>query len=188
MDIDEALMQAEEKMESALEYFKKELRGVRTGRAHPGLVDHLHVDYFGSSTELRQLAAINAPAGDLIVIKPFDPGSLKNIEKAIQTSDIGLTPNSDGKVIRLNVPALSGDRRKQLIHQVKEMAEQSKVAVRNARRDANKEIDKAEKDKSTHTSEDDAKRAKDEVQKLTDKYEKSISDLLAEKEKEIEDV
>jgi len=186
MALDETLMEAEEKMESAVAYFREELRGVRTGRAHAGLVDHLHVNYYGSSTELRQLAGISTPAGDLIVIKPFDPGSLKDIERAIQASDIGLTPNSDGKVIRLTVPMLSGERRKQLIHQVRAMAEESRVAIRNARRDANKAIDRDEKDKSTGVSEDDAKRAKDEVQKLTTDCEKKVGDLLAEKEKEIE--
>ncbi|MCG3177858.1 MAG: Ribosome-recycling factor [Phycisphaerae bacterium] len=188
MDLDEILLEAEDKMSKAADYFKEELRGVRTGRAHTGLVDHLHVEYYGSSTELRQLAAISTPAADLIVIKPFDPGSLKDIERAIQASDIGLTPQSDGKVIRLAVPTLSGDRRRQLIHQVKEMSEQSKVAIRNARRDGNKEIDKAEKDKSNPVSEDDAKRAKDEIQKLTEQYEKKIVDLLADKEREIEEV
>ncbi len=188
MPINDILGEARDHMDMAIEYFKEELRGVRTGRAHSGLVDHLHVDYYGSSTELRQLAGISTPAADLIVIKPFDPSSLKAIEKAIQSSDIGLTPHSDGKLIRLNVPTLSGERRKQLIHQVKEMAEQSKVAVRNARRDANKAIDKEEKDSGSSVSEDEARRAKDDVQKMTEQHESQINNLLADKEKEIEDV
>jgi ribosome recycling factor len=188
MALDEILFEAESHMETAIDYFRNELRGVRTGRAHTGLVDHLHVDYYGSKTELRQLAAIGTPSPELIVIKPFDPSSLKDIERAIQASDIGLTPSTDGKVIRLSIPPLSGERRRQLVAQVHKMAEESKVAIRNARRDANKAIDKAEDDKSEPVSEDDAERAKDQVQKLTEQYEKKVADLLSDKEKEIETV
>ncbi len=188
MALDETLLEAEGHMETAVNYFRDELRGVRTGRAHAGLVDHLHVDYYGSKTELRQLAAVTTPSPELIVIKPFDPGSIKDIERAIQASDIGLTPSSDGKLVRLPIPPLSGERRRQLVQQVRKMAEESRVAVRNARRDANKAIDRDEKDDASSVSEDEAKRAKDEVHKLTEQYEKKISDLLAEKEKEIETV
>lgn len=188
MALDDVVNETKEHMEMAVEYFKEELRGVRTGRAHTGLVDHLHVEYYGSSTELRQLAVLSTPAPDLIIIKPFDPGSLKDIERAINASDIGLTPQSDGKVIRLSVPMLSGERRKQLVHQVKDMAEQSRVAIRNARRDANKTIDKLEKDSGSPVGEDDARRAKDQIQKLTESHEKQVNDLLTDKEKEIEEV
>jgi len=188
MALDEILFDAEAEMESAVEYFRTELRGVRTGRAHVGLVDHLHVDYYGSKSELRQLAAIGTPSPELIVIKPFDPGSLKDIERAILASDVGLTPSSDGKVIRLAIPPLSGERRKQLVHQVRKMAEESRVTIRSARRDANKAVDKAEKDESAPVSEDDTERAKKQVQDLTEQYEKKIGDLLTDKEKEIETV
>ena len=188
MALDDILFDAESQMDTAAEYFRTELRGVRTGRAHVGLVDHLHVDYYGSKTELRQMAAIGTPSPDLIVIKPFDPSAMKEIERAILASDIGLTPSSDGKVIRLAIPTLSGDRRKQLTHQVHKMAEESRVAIRNARRDANKAIDKAEKDTAAPISEDDATRAKGQVDKLTEQYDAKVSDLLTEKEKEIESV
>lgn len=188
MALDEVLFEAESSMDSAVEYFRTELRGVRTGRAHTGLVDHLHVEYYGSKTELRQMAAINTPSADLIVIKPFDPSALKDIERAILASDIGLTPMNDGKLIRLAVPALSGERRKQLTMQVHKMAEESRVTIRNARRDANKALDKAEKDKADGVSEDDVQRAKEQVQKLTEQYEKKVADLLADKEKEIQNI
>ncbi|MDD4889977.1 MAG: ribosome recycling factor [Phycisphaerae bacterium] len=188
MALDETLFEAEGSMEAAVEYFRNELRGVRTGRAHVGLVDHLHVEYYGSKTELRQMAAINTPSSDLIVIKPFDPSALKEIERAILASDIGLTPMSDGKIIRLGIPPLSGERRRHLTMQVKKMAEESRVTIRNARRDANKALDKMEKDKSEGVSEDDIKRGKDQVQKLTEQYEAKIAELLVDKEKEIENV
>ena len=146
MAMDDILLDAEEKMEHAVDYLHKELRGIRTGRASAGLVDHIKVDYFGSPTDLRQLATIATPDATLIVIKPFDPGSIKDIEKAIFASDLGITPSVDGKVIRLSVPPLSGERRTQIAAQIKKMAEQTRVAIRNARREANKEIDKEQKD------------------------------------------
>jgi ribosome recycling factor len=184
--MDEILLQAEEQMESAVDYLKKEFRGIRTGRASAGLVEHVKIDYYGSPTDLRQLASIATPDATTIVIKPFDPGSVKDIERGIQASDVGITPSTDGKVIRLSIPPLSGERRKQLSTQVKKMGEATRVAIRNARRDANKDVDKEEK--AGDLTEDDAKRGKDDVQKLTDKYEKQVSDLIDAKTNEIEEL
>lgn len=186
MPSDEILLDVEEKMESAVEYFREELRGIRTGRASVGLVDHIKVDYYGSPTDLRQLATISTPEANQIVIKPFDPNSIGAIDKAIQSSDIGITPHSDGKVIRLTVPPLSGERRDQLVGQVKKMAEASRVAVRNARRDGNKQVDKEQK--AGEIPEDDAHQSKDRIQKLTDKYEQQVDKLLDGKVKDIQEL
>ncbi|MCK4659856.1 MAG: ribosome recycling factor [Phycisphaerae bacterium] len=174
-------------MAKAIEYFKQELRGVRTGRASPGLVEHLRIEVpsYGSTMELRELASVTAPEPSLLVVKPFDPGTLKDIERGISTSDIGITPQSDGKSIRLPVPALSGERRKQMVQQAKKMAEAQKVAIRNVRRDTNKHID-AEKKNSTLT-EDEADTAKEKTQKLTKQHEDQIDTLVASKTKEIEE-
>jgi len=186
MAMDEIQFEVEEKMESAVDYLRSEFRGIRTGRASAGLVDHIKIDYYGSPTDLRQLAAIATPEATLIVIKPFDPGSLKDIEKAIYASDLGITPNVDGKVIRLAVPPLSGERRTQIVAQLKKMAEACRVSIRNARRDGNKEVDKQQK--AAELTEDEAKKGKDVIQKLTGDYEKKVSDALAAKTKEIEEI
>ena len=184
--MDEILFEIEEKMEADIEYLRKEFRGIRTGRATTGLVDHIKVDYYGSPTELRQLASIATPEATLIVIKPFDPQSIKDIEKAIYASDLGITPSVDGKVIRLSVPPLSGERRRQITSQIRNMSEQTRVALRNARRDANKHTDALQK--SSELTEDEAKRGKEEIQKLTDKFEQAVTELLEAKTKEIEDL
>lgn len=183
MPTDDILLDCEEKMEKAVEFFRQELRGIRTGRASAGLVEHVKVDYYGSPTELRQLASIAVPEPDLIVIKPFDPTSIKDVERAIQASDLGITPNSDGKLIRLSIPPLSGERRKRLASQLKKMAEDARVAVRSIRRDANKATDKEKNDGSL--PEDDAEKCKAEIQKLTDECGKSIDEMLEEKNKEV---
>lgn len=185
MSTDDILLEVEEKMDSAAEYLRKEFRGIRTGRASVGLVDHIKVDYYGSPTDLRQLATIATPDATLIVIKPFDPGSLKDIEKAIFASNIGITPSNDGKIIRLAVPPLSTERRQQLAGQLKKLSEATRVSIRNARRDGNKEIDRQEEE--SLLTEDQAKRAKDEVQKLTDQYEQKVSEILAAKTKEVQE-
>ncbi len=176
------------KMSKAVEYLKQEVRGVRTGRAHAGLVEHLKIEVssYGSSMELRELATISVPEPSTLLVKPFDPGTLKDIEKGLQTSSLGITPMSDGKAIRLPIPPLSGERRQQLVQQVKKMAEAQKIAVRNVRRDANKAADTAEKEKAL--SEDAAKDVKDRIQKLTKKYEDEIDAVVAAKTKEIEEV
>ncbi len=185
MGMDEILLEVEEKMEHDVEYLRKEFRGIRTGRASPGLVEHIKVDYYGSPTDLRQLASITTPEATLIVIKPFDPGSIKEIEKAIAGSNIGINPQSDGKVIRMVVPALSVERRHLISGQLKKFAEAARVAVRNARRDGNKDADHQEK--SSEITEDDARLCKEEIQKLTDRYDADIEKLLAAKILEIEE-
>ncbi len=188
MDLDEILLTAEEAMEKAVEYLKSELRGVRTGRASTALLEYVKVDYFGSSTDLRQLALISVPEPTQLLVKPFDPSTLQAIIKAIQNAGLGLNPIGEGKQIRLNLPSLSGDRRQQLIGSIKQMGEQAKVAVRNARRDANKHIDQLLKDKTQPMSEDEAEQAKSEVQDVIKKYETSVEELITAKTKEIQDV
>ena len=188
MDIDESLLTCEESMDKAVEYLKGELRGVRTGRASTALVEFIKVDYYGAPTELRQLALINVPEPTQILIKPFDASSTKEIGKAIEASGLGLNPIVEAKQVRLNLPPLSGERRTQLTSSIKHMGEQAKVAVRNARRDANKHIDQAAKDKTQHLSEDAVEQAKNDVQTLTKKYETLVDEQIAAKTKEIQEV
>lgn len=183
MDRDEILLDAEERMEKAVVYFHQELVGIRTGRASPGLVESVRVDYYGSQTPLKQMANIAAPEPQLIVIRPFDTSALKEIEKAIQASGLGLTPNSDGKVIRLNIPSLSGEQRKKLVARVKDLAEETRVAIRNIRRDANKHADTAEKAKEMTEDERDA--LKEEIQELTRQYEDKANTMADKKSAEI---
>ncbi len=188
MDLDEVLLEAEEAMDKAVEYTRSELRGVRTGRASTGLVEFVKVDYYGSQSDLRQLAIISTPDPSTIVIKPFDASSIQEIIKAIQTSGLGLNPMADGKQIRLNIPPLTGERRSRLVNSVRQMGEQGKVTLRNARRDANKQIDQAGKDKTLHISEDQVEDAKKEIQDLLKKYETGVDDLVNQKVKEIQEV
>ena len=183
MDSDEILMDAEERMEKAINKLKGDLTGIRTGRAIPGLVDSLRVDAYGSPTPIKQIASVSAPEPQQLVIRPFDPSTIKDIERGIINSDLGLAPNSDGKVIRLNIPPLSGDVRKKMIARTKELSEEAKIAIRNVRRDANKHADTTEKDGGL--SEDDCKALKDEIQELTKKYENSANDLAKAKEAEV---
>ena len=185
MTSDDILLDAEERMEKALDVLKHALAGIRTGRANPGLVDSLKVEAYGSPTPMKQLASVGAPEPTQIVIRPYDAGVIKDIEKAILASDLGMTPQSDGRVIRLNVPPLSSDVRKKLVARTKELAEEAKVSIRNIRRDANKHADQAEKDKEM--TEDDGKKTKDEVQELTKKYENQVNDLAKAKETEVMD-
>ncbi len=179
MPVDDILLDAEERMEKAVQVFSDNLRGIRTGSASAGLVESIRVDYYGSPTPLRQLAQIAVPDPQHILIKPYDPGSLGEIERAIQTSDIGINPQNDGKLIRLAIPGLSQERREQLVARVKALAEEARVAVRNIRRDANRQLDKEEK--ASEISEDDCRRAKDDVQELTDQYEGQIDKILEKK-------
>ncbi|MBI3466947.1 MAG: ribosome recycling factor [Planctomycetes bacterium] len=183
MTADEMLLDAEERMEGAVTVFRDELRGIRTGRATPGLVDSIRVEYYGSLTPLKQIASIATPEAQLIVIRPFDPSTLKDIEKAILASELGMTPNNDGRVIRLNVPPLSTERRRQLTGRIKELAENARVAIRNVRRDANKHADQALKDKVL--TEDDRDQTKEEIQSLTKQYEGQVNELAEKKEAEI---
>lgn len=183
MDQDEILLDGEERMEKAVQVLQGQFQGLRTGRATPGLVDSIRVDVYGSPTPLKQIASVTIPEPQQILIRPFDPSTLSNIVKAIQTSDVGLAPNSDGRNIRLNIPPLSTERRKQLVSRLKELAEEARVAIRNIRRDANKHADQSQKDKVF--SEDDCTRVKEEVQELTRKYEGKVNDMSAAKEKDI---
>ena len=170
-------------MEKAVDFLRHELKSVRTGRAAPGLVENLSVEYYGSPTPLKSLATIAAPEPASIVIKPFDPACLKDIEKAIKTSDLSLAPILDGKMIRLNIPPLSEERRTQIVGQVKQLGEKTKVSIRNIRRDANKQLDDAQKGKTI--TEDDCKKGKDNVDDLTKKMISQIDDIIKVKSEEI---
>lgn len=183
MTSEEILFDAEERMEKAVAKLKSDLTGIRTGRANPGLVDSLRVDAYGSPTPIKQIASVSAPEPQQLVIRPFDPSTIKDIERGIINSDLGLAPNSDGKVIRLNIPPLSGDVRKKMIARTKDLAEEAKIAIRNVRRDANKSADQAQKD--GEMGEDDCKSLKDEIQELTKKYENLANDLQKAKEAEV---
>lgn len=183
MDQDEILLDAEERMDKAVDHFTSSMGGIRTGRANPGLVDTVKVDYYGSPTPLKQIANVSVPEPQQIMIRPFDISTLGEIAKAIQNSDLGMAPNNDGRVIRLNVPPLSRERRQQLAGRVKELAEEARVSIRNIRRDANKHADQAEKDKSM--TEDDRDKTKDNVQELTKRYESTVNKAAEAKEKEV---
>jgi ribosome recycling factor len=183
MDQDEILLDAEERMDKAVSILQDQLKGLRTGRATAGLVDSIRVEYYGSPTPLKQLANISVPEPQQIVIRPFDNGVLNNIAKAIQASDLGLSPNSDGRLIRLNIPPLSTERRRQLVGRLKELAEEARISIRNIRRDANKHADQSEKDKVF--SEDECKKCKDDIQDLTKKYEGKVNSLAEAKEKDV---
>jgi len=186
MDYDEILIDADDRMDKAIEVFRNELRGMRTGRAHPGLVEPIRVDYYGSPTPLKQIAAISVPEADQIMIKPFDVSALGDIEKGILKSDLGITPSSDGKILRLNVPPLSEERRKKLVARAKEVAEEARVAIRNVRRDANKSAETSQKEGLF--SEDDLKRLKDEIQGTTKQKEGEVDGELSRKTEELLEV
>jgi len=171
------------KMEKTLEILKEEFKSIRTGRATPGLVENLKVSCYGSLMPLKQLANITAPEAQLIIISPYDPSILKDIEKAFLHSELGLTTNSDGKVIRIPIPPLSGERREKIVTQIKEMTEETKIAIRNIRREANKHIDKEEKD--SILTEDEAKKVKDQIQKITHENEAKLNELLSQKSGEL---
>jgi len=183
MPVDDILLDAEERMDKAVEVFKDNLRGIRTGTASAGLVENVRVEYYGSPTPLKQLAQIAVPDPSMIVIKPYDPSSAGEIEKAIQTSDIGINPQSDGKVVRLSIPPLSEERRLQLAGRVRNLAEEARVAIRNVRRDANKHLDREEKE--SLISEDECHRAQDDVQELTGQYESQVNETMEKKSVDI---
>lgn len=189
MPLDEIEFEAEEAMEKAVDFLKQEYRGVRTGRASPGLIDHVKVvvpAYGDAPMDLKSLASIATPDASMLMVKPFDPTTIKDIERALQEADIGINPQSDGRVIRLPVPPLSGERRKQISTQVKKLAEQQKIVLRNARRDAIQKID-AEK-KAGDLPEDDAKRGHDMMDKLIKNYEGKLDELMVAKTKEVEEL
>lgn len=179
MDSETILLETEEKMDKAVEHYGLELRGVRSGRATPGLVDSIKVSYYGAVTPIGQLAQISIPEPRLIVIKPYDASQIQEVAKAIQASDLGVNPNVDGKLIRLNLPPLSEERRKKLVALVKEKAEAAKVSVRNVRRDANKHGEQADKDGDI--TEDEHRKLKDDIQELTKGHEEKIDSVLKQK-------
>jgi ribosome recycling factor len=183
MSVEEILLDTEERMEKALAKLKQDLAGIRTGRANPGLVDSLRVEVYGSPTPIKAVASVGAPEPTQIVIRPFDPGTLKDIEKAIQGSGLGLNPQNDGRLIRISVPPLSTEVRRKLVARIKELAEETKVSVRNVRRDGNKAADQEQKDKSI--TEDERDQTKDEIQELTKKFETLATDAAAAKEREV---
>ncbi len=188
MSLDQIERECQAGMDKAVEFFRAELRGVRTGRASPGLVEHLKIDVasYGSTMELRELASVSVPEPTMIIVKPFDPSTLKDIERGIRNSNIGISPMSEGKMLRLPIPPLSGERRQQIVQQIKKMAEAQRIAIRNARRDANKVIDTQQKEGLF--SEDEAKRGKDRIQDMVKKAEEKVDSLLASKTKEVEEV
>jgi len=183
MSPDEILLDVEERMEKAIGVLRGALAGIRTGRASTGLVDSVRVEAYGSSMPLKQLASVAAPEPNQIVIRPYDPGTLKDIEKAIQAADLGFNPQNDGRMIRLIVPPLSGEMRRKMVSRIRELAEEAKVAIRNIRRDGNKAADQAEKNKEL--SEDDCDRLKEEIQELTKKYESQATELAKAREKDV---
>ena len=176
----------EEKMEKTIAVLKDELLTIRAGRANPNMLDRVMVDYYGTMTPLKQMAGVSSPETSTILIQPWDKSAIGSIEKAILSSDLGFNPTNDGNSIRINIPQLTEERRKDLIKLVAKTGEQAKVAIRNERREANEAIKKMEK--TSELTEDDSKKAQDEVQKLTDSHIKMIDDMLAKKEKDIMEV
>ncbi|SCY12968.1 ribosome recycling factor [Alkaliphilus peptidifermentans] len=176
----------EGKMQKTINVIKDELNSIRAGRANPAMLDKISLDYYGSITPLKQIATVTAPEPRMIIIQPYDKSAMQSIEKAIMTSDLGLNPSNDGKVIRLNIPQLTEERRRDLLKIVKRTAEDGKVAIRNERREANEAFKKQQKD--GELTEDDLKKAQEEVQKITDNYIKKIDELVAKKEVEILEV
>jgi ribosome recycling factor len=183
MPIDDILMDCELHMDKAVDHLQHELRAIRTGRASPALVENIKVDYYGTPTDLRAISAISVPEATQLLIRPFSPGDIKYIEKAINDSKIGLTPHSDGKQIRLTLPPLSQERRLQLAGQCKGHAEAAKISIRNARRDANKLIDTEQK--GGLMTEDEANDGKEQVQDLTKRFETKVDDMIEHKKQEI---
>ncbi|HEX4747495.1 MAG TPA: ribosome recycling factor [Gaiellaceae bacterium] len=184
--IEDFLADAKRRMDKSIESTHHEFNSIRTGRASPALLDRITIDYYGTPTPLKSLASISTPEARLLVVQPFDPGAIKNIERAIQESDLGLTPSNDGKVIRLPIPALTEERRKDLVKVVRRVAEDGKVAVRNVRRDVMQHL----KDLVVNgdVGDDEERRAEQQVQKITDDHTKTIDDLLKAKEAEIMEV
>ena len=183
MPTKEIVADTESKMKKALDILQGELKTIRSGRASTGLVENIKADFYGTPTPIKQMATLAAPQMDMIVIKPFDPGSIKEIEKAIKASDLSIAPIVDGKIIRLNVPALSEERRRQLVQQAKQTGEQTKVSTRNIRREANKLLEKQQKDKLI--TEDDLEKGRKQVDDIIKKYTDKVDELIKSKSDEI---
>jgi ribosome recycling factor len=183
MSADDILLDVEDRMDKAIQHLKQSLGGIRTGRANAGLVDSLKVEVYGSQSPMKQLASVGAPEPQQIVIRPYDPSTIKDIERAIVNSGLGLAPQNDGRVIRLNIPPLTTETRKKLVGRIKELTEEAKVSIRNVRRDGNKAADQGEKD--GELTEDDRDKLKDDIQELTKKYEAVASDMAKKREDEV---
>ena len=183
MSVEEILFDAEERMEKALAKLKQDLTGIRTGRANPGMVDTLRVEAYGSPVPIKQIASVSAPEPQQLVIRPFDPSTIKDIERAIINSGLGFAPQNDGRVIRINVPPLTTETRKKLVARIKELTEEAKVSVRNVRSDGNKAADQAEKD--GEMTEDERDKLKEDVKELTKKYEGLAGDMAKKREDEV---
>ena len=183
MAADDILLDVEDRMDKAVAKLKNDLSGIRTGRANPGLVDSLKVEIYGSMTPMKQLANVGAPEPQQLVIRPYDPGTIKEIEKAIIASGLGFAPQNDGRIIRINVPPLTTDSRKKLVSRIKEMTEEAKVSIRNVRRDGNKAADQGEKDKEL--TEDENKKVQADIQDLTKKYEGTVDGMAKAREAEV---
>jgi ribosome recycling factor len=184
--VDELLQDASRRMDGSVEHTRTEFNTVRTGRASAALLDRITIDYYGTATPLKQLATINVPEPRMLTVQPFDPSTIKSIEKAIQESDLGLTPSNDGKMVRLPMPQPNEERRKELVKVVRKLAEEGKVAVRNVRRDVMHHLQDLVK--NGDVGDDEERRAEDRAQKLTDEHTKSIDELLKHKEAEIMEV
>jgi ribosome recycling factor len=185
MTPDEVLANAEERMKKALVNLANELKSVRSGRANPQMLDRIDVDYYGTLTPLKSLANISTPDGRSLVVQPYDKAAIKSIEQAIHKSDLGLTPNTDGNIIRISIPTLTEERRKEMIKTVKKIGEESRVAVRNIRRDNDQEIKKL---KGSQISEDEIKSKEGALQKITDKYIKEVDKTIHDKEQELTEI
>jgi ribosome recycling factor len=183
MSTDEILFDVDERMEKAANVLKTNLAGIRTGRANPGLVDSLRVEVYGSPTPMKQIASIGVPEPNQIVIRPFDPNTIGDIEKSLIASDLGFNPQNDGRLIRIIIPALSTEVRRKMVSRIKELSEEAKISIRNIRRDGNKAADQGEKD--NELTEDDRDHVKDEIQKLTKKYEDIINQAMATREEDV---
>jgi ribosome recycling factor len=184
--IDEILLDSEDRMQKTIEILRKEFASLRAGRANPAILDKVQVDYYGVPTPINQMANVTAPEARLLLIQPWDKSIIPNIEKAILKSDLGLNPASDGTVIRIAIPQLTQERRKELVKVIKKKAEDAKVGIRNIRRDANDALKSLEKNKEI--SEDENKKAQDDVQKITDKYIAEVDKILNNKEQEIMEI
>jgi ribosome recycling factor len=185
MSVDGVLSNAKNRMNTSIETLKKEMASIRTGRAHASLLDTIHVEYYGSQLPLSQIASVSVPEPSMLVISPFDKTSMKAIETAILKSELGLNPANDGQVIRLPIPPLTQERRKELTKVVNKLGEEIKTAIRNVRRDANEDVKKLEKEKTNPLSEDAAKKALDQIQKLTDDHIKNVDEMVKHKDAEI---
>ena len=184
--MEEIVQDAEDRMSKALDFMRDEFRGMRTGRAHPGLVESIRVDYYGSPTPVKDMASISVPEPDQIVIKPFDASAISDMEKGLLASDLGITPQNDGKLIRLKVPPLSEERRKQLVSRAKEIAEESRISMRNVRRDANKTFEASKKDGDL--SEDELSSSKDRIQEILKSLENQVDEDLKKKTSELMEI